>query len=417
MLSFLLSGLSGYVILCSIIQIIVTLRLVRVFRIRANPLHDFDPPKAAIVLAIRGPDPTLEQNVRALAAQHYPDYKLFIVVDHVDDPAWKIVEQVRDELPDRIQISALRDPLKTCSLKCSAMAQAIEGLDPDYEIVAFADGDVFVHPSWLRELVEPLADLNVGASTGNRWYLPTDSSLGSMTRYFWNMGVVFQVWLNEFVWPGSMALRAETLNRMELVAALRRSLFDGPAVVRELRRAAFKVRFVPTVMIPNREQISLRAFTQWVERQTIVAGTAETQNWLLLALNALHVAICVFAPPLAALIGWWSSDDSALRWGLIALVCYWGVMSFSVFAVERAVRGVLTLHEKELRWFSWPKALSAVPSLLLAHLVPLLALARTVRRKTVHWRGIEYEIGGADGVRMRSYAPYGQQIKSGDSVL
>ena len=70
-----------------------------------------------------------------------------------------------------------------------------------------------------------------------------------MTRYLWNMGVVFQVWLNEFVWPGSMALRAETLNKTELVAALRRSLFDGPAVVRELRRAAFKVRFVPTVMI------------------------------------------------------------------------------------------------------------------------------------------------------------------------
>ena len=92
-------------------------------------------------------------------------------------------------------------------------------------------------------------------------------------------------------------------------------------------------------------------------------------------------------------------------------------MSFSVLAVERAVRGVLTLHEKELRWFSWPKALSAVPSLLLAHLIPLLALARTVTRKTVHWRGIEYEIGGADGVRMRSYAPYGQQIKSGESVL
>lgn len=417
MLSFLLLGLSGYVILCSVIQATVTLRLVRLFRTRASPPPGFAPPKAAIILAVRGPDPTLEQNVRALAAQHYPDYRLFIVVDHVDDPAWKIVERVRDELPDRIQIAALREPVATCSLKCAAMAQAIEGLGPDYEMVAFADGDVLAHPSWLRELVEPLADPQIGASTGNRWYLPTDSSLGSMTRYFWNVGVVFQVWLNEFVLPGSMALRADAIEKTGLAGALRRSLFDGPAVVREIRRAAFKVRFVPTVMIPNRERISLRAFTQWVERQTIVAGTAEKNNWRLLALNALHIAICVFAPPLAALIGWWSSDDSALRWGLVALACYWGVMSLGVIAVERAVRSVLTLDEKEIRWFSWPKALSAVPGLLLAHLIPLLAFARTVTRKTVHWRGIEYEIGRADGVCMRRYAPYGQQVNSGESVL
>lgn len=417
MLIFLLLGLSGYVILCSLIQAIVTLRLVGMFRTYSNPQTEFGFPKAAIILAVRGPDPTLEQNVRALAAQEYLNYKLFIVVDHVDDPAWKIVEQVRAELPDRIQISALREHPTTCSLKCSAMAQAIESLDPDYKMVAFVDGDVLVHPLWLRELVVPLADPQIGASTGNRWYLPPDGNLGSMTRYFWNTGVVFQVWLNEFVWPGSMALRAETANKMELAAALRRSLFDGPTVVREIRRAGLQVRFVPTVMMPNRERISLSAFTRWVERQTMVAGTAEKHNWLLLAFNALHVAICVFVPPLAALIGWWSSNDSTLGWGLFALTCYWITMSLSVLAVERSVRRVLTTDEEEVRWFSWPKALSAVPSLVLAHLIPLLAFARTVRRKTVQWRGIEYEIDGANHFRMRKYTPFGHTIKPDESVL
>lgn len=417
MLIILLLGLSGYVILCSLIQAIVTLRLARMFRTHSTPPTDLGFPTAAIILAVRGPDPTLEQNVRALTAQQYSNYKVFIVVDHVDDPAWRIVERLRDELPDRIELSDLRDHPSTCSPKCGAMAQAIEALGADYEMIAFVDGDVLVHPLWLRELVGPLTAPEIGASTGNRWYLPTDNNLGSMTRYFWNTGVVFQVWLNGFVWPGSMALRTETANRMNLAAALRRSLFDGPTVVREIRRAGLKVRFVPTVMMPNRERISLSAFSRWVERQTIVAGTAEKHNWLLLGVNALHVAICVFVPPLAALVGWSSSNNIALDSGLFALACYWGTMSLSVLAVELAVRRVLTMDKKEIEWFSWPKAVSAVPSLLLAHLIPLLAFARTVRRKTVQWRGIEYEIDGADGFRMRKYKPFSQTIRSDESVL
>jgi cellulose synthase/poly-beta-1,6-N-acetylglucosamine synthase-like glycosyltransferase len=125
MLKFFLLGMLGYVILCSIIQVCVTLRLLAVFRARVEPSHDFDFPKAAIILAIRGPDPSLERNIRALLAQAYPNYKLFVVVDHVEDPAWQIVEKIRDEIPDRVQVSVLKEPLSTCSLKCSAMAQAV----------------------------------------------------------------------------------------------------------------------------------------------------------------------------------------------------------------------------------------------------------------------------------------------------
>jgi cellulose synthase/poly-beta-1,6-N-acetylglucosamine synthase-like glycosyltransferase len=406
----------GWIIICSIFQVCVMLRLLIVFRARVEPTHNFDFPKAAIILAIRGPDPSLERNIRALLAQLYPNYKLFVVVDHVEDPAWQIVEKIRDEIPDRVQVSVLKEPLSTCSLKCSAMAQAVTELDASYKVVAFADGDVLAHQTWLRELVEPLADPSIGVSTGNRWYLPSDSGLGSMTRYFWNAGVVVQLWLNEFVWPGSMAFRFDVLNKTGMVAALRNSLFDGPVVVRQIRRAGYKVRFVPSVMIANREQISLGDFTSWVERQTVVASSLGN-NWYLLAINAVHVAICVFAPPLAALIAFGFSESTILRWALLAAASYWCVMLLSVLALERAVRGVLTLDKKEIRWFSWPKALSAVPSILLAHLVVLLALVRAAKRRTVNWRGIEYEIRGPDEVHMLNYKPFHGTTNSGESVL
>ncbi|HEY5742506.1 MAG TPA: hypothetical protein VIS99_08190, partial [Terrimicrobiaceae bacterium] len=104
MLNFFLWGMLGYVILCSIIQACVTLRLVTVFRTPVVPSDNFGLPKAAIILAIRGLDPSLERNARALLTQLYPDYKLFVVVDHVEDPAWQVFEKIRNENPDRIQL-------------------------------------------------------------------------------------------------------------------------------------------------------------------------------------------------------------------------------------------------------------------------------------------------------------------------
>lgn len=417
MLNWFLLALLGYVILCSIIQVVVTSRLATVFGSRMTPPEDLGVPKAAVILAIRGPDPSLQATVRALANQAYPDYKLFVVIDHVEDPAWSIVEGICAEFPDRIQISALRKPLVTCSLKNSSMAQALSELDSSYEMVAFADGDMLVHKTWLRELVQPLTDPNIQVSTGNRWYLPSDAGLGSMSRYFWNVGVVVQLWLNEFVLPGSMAARSDALKKMELVDALRTSLFDGPAFMRQIRRAGFKVQFVPSVMIANREQISLRDFTAWVERQTVVLGTAEKGNWYLLAFNALHVCICVFAPLLAIFMGLWTSEPRLLHWALFTAGCYWGVMSLSVMVLERAVRGVLHVDRKELRWFTWQKAISAAPGLLLAHLIPMVALARAATRRTVRWRGIVYEIRGPGDVRMLDYTPFKEQMAPDRSVL
>ena len=92
-------------------------------------------------------------------------------------------------------------------------------------------------------------------------------------------------------------------------------------------------------------------------------------------------------------------------------------MSLSVLALECAVRRILTLDQKDIRWFSWSKALSSVPGILLAHLILLLAAFRATRRRTVNWRGIEYEILGPDEVRMLNYKPYRGTSNPGQSVL
>jgi cellulose synthase/poly-beta-1,6-N-acetylglucosamine synthase-like glycosyltransferase len=150
-------------------------------------------PKAAVILSLRGADPFLTDCVHALLHQNYPQYNLHIVVDSQQDPAWNIVNKTIQQVgATHVQISTLIARHNTCSLKGSALVQAIHALDDSYKVVAFIDADVIAHPNWLRELVAPLMDERIGATTGNRWYMPQIGQWGSLVRYLWNtVAVIF----------------------------------------------------------------------------------------------------------------------------------------------------------------------------------------------------------------------------------
>ena len=139
-----------------------------------RPTADVALPKAGVVLALRGPDPFLDDCLRRLLAQDYHDYTVHLIVDSTKDPVLEDIHRlIKETAATNVVVSILRDPFGTCSLKCSALIQAVQELDASHEVVAFLDGDALPHPTWLRELVAPLADSTVGVTYGNRWYVPT----------------------------------------------------------------------------------------------------------------------------------------------------------------------------------------------------------------------------------------------------
>ena len=117
--------------------------------------------------------------------QDYPDYQLHVVVDNRHDPAWKVAESLANRYgADRVCIKALDERHNTCSLKCSAVTQAIGRLDGSFQAAALVDADTMPHRSWLSELTTPLADEHIGTATGNRWYMPGAGSWGARCDIF-----------------------------------------------------------------------------------------------------------------------------------------------------------------------------------------------------------------------------------------
>lgn len=173
-----------------------------------NLLTDEELPKTAVILCLRGADPFLPNCIEALLNQDYPEYDLKLIVDSPQDPAWQIVnDTINEQGASNVQVSPLRIIRHNCSLKCSSLLQAVSELDDSYQAIALVDADTIVHPNWLRELVSPLADPKVGATTGNRWFVPTGHYWGSLVRYIGNVSTVVQMYLFQVPWGGTLAIQ------------------------------------------------------------------------------------------------------------------------------------------------------------------------------------------------------------------
>ena len=215
-------------------------------------------PRAAIILCLRGRDPFLEMCLESILKQDYPDYQLRIVIDSRQDPAWQVAQSLADRYgAERVCIEALEERHGTCSLKCSAVVQALERLDESFQVAALVDADTLTHPSWLRELVAPLRDERVAVTTGNRWYMPATGSWGAMVRYLWNAAAVVQMFWDGVCWGGTLAIKRGIFVKGDLLDRWRHALCEDTMLFRWLGKRGMRVKFVPSLMIVNREDCGL----------------------------------------------------------------------------------------------------------------------------------------------------------------
>ncbi len=409
----------GVIALCLLGFVAYTTRLVLRFRkfvltalARQSPSVDQSQlPPAAVVLALRGPDPNLRMTLQALVDQAYPDFMIHAVVDSSDDPALRDVEHAQ-QLPrgERIHISLLKEPLATCSLKCSSLVQAVGELDRRYEIVAFIDGDVIPHRTWLQELATPLVGGEVDATGGNRWYLPPKASWGALCRYFWNAAFLIVMWARHVPWAGTMALRRETIDQIGLTDAWRNAMSVDATLHRLLDQHDGRFQLVPTLLMTNREDVTTSSFFTWVTRQLAVArygsaGTRQVTEFVGGMMLLFHLLIPALAVT-AACVGHRAEAITAAS----MLPLYWLASGMRCMVIEATVRAAIRRRGEDPRWFTWPKSLRWYPALVLTQLRMFSAVIRSLKIEQVEWRGIRYRLHPDGNVDMCGYRPYAADV-------
>src|SRR5262249_14303300 len=154
------------------------------------------------------------------------------------------------------------------SLKVSALLQAIHELKSSIAVVALIDADVTPYRHWLRDLVQPLSDPAVGATSGVRWYMPLGkSSLGTAIRSLWN-AVAFTQMVNLHIpWAGSMAFRADLFRKSHLLDQWAQSFVEDTPSHRVLRSLGLRLCHVSAVTMVNHESIGLKDCYRFIRRQ------------------------------------------------------------------------------------------------------------------------------------------------------
>jgi len=367
-------------------------------------------PKAAIILSLRGPDPRLTETLQALMGQDYPDFHIQVVVDSEEDPVLQNVVDIQEaSAQDNIRISVLRNPGTTCSLKCSSLIQAVNDLESNVKIVAFIDGDVVPHPTWLKELVTPLVNSEADVVGGNRWYLPPNAQFGTVARYFWNAAYMTGMWAQGAPWAGTMAFQRSTIDRIGLLHAWSTAMSVDATLHRCMRANNRTFKLVPSLIMTNRENISVPEFQRWVTRQMAVirytasetARSAERQMGILLALHTMLPGVAVTA--------FLMNQPVVGVTALASIGFYWLFCSLRMILIERTVRATVRKRGEVPEWLTLSKILFWYPSVVVTHYVIGYGVLRALRVKKVDWRGISYLLSSNGDVQMEAYRPFGAE--------
>jgi ceramide glucosyltransferase len=140
-------------------------------RKKSSQHSNFEPPISNLK-PVRGLDPDAYENYASFCRQDYPNYEIIFCVGDDTDPVLPVLQRLIRDFPDttiRIVIGSGRIATNDKVAKLARMTQ-----EAAYEHLVISDSDVRVQPDYLRRLIAPMADPNVGAVTC--FYVPTEEN-------------------------------------------------------------------------------------------------------------------------------------------------------------------------------------------------------------------------------------------------
>jgi len=342
----------------------------------SRPLPEFHP-FVSVIAPTRGVEPGFAENVQPLMVQDYPAYEVLFVFDDPNDAALQIVKQ----LGGRIVISG---PAKDTGQKVHNLIAAVQAIDSRCEVIVFVDTDARPAKDWLRKLVAPLSDENVGASSGYRWFIPERGGIASRLRGVWNASIASALGADtqkNFCWGGSTAIRRLTFERLNVVDHWAGTVSDDFTITHVLKEAKLPIHFTPNCLVPSVGDCDFRELLEFTTRQIKITRVYAPHLWLPLMLGSGLFTIVFFGGIVLSVV-----TGSVSAHVIVAILFLLGAAK--AWIRWRAITVALAEHKPRLNrdlWahvFLWPFA-----SLLYFYNTILAAFSRRIR-----WRGITYEL-------------------------
>ncbi len=349
-------------------------------------------PFATVFVPCRGVDAGLKENILSLFAQDYPAFEIIFVSDSADDRAFAIFEDARHEFDQPtgpIIQTVVAGPATDGGQKVHNLRVAISAADPRSKVFVFTDTDARHQEFWLRFLVAPLSDSEIGATTGYRWFVAAKHGFASHLQSVWNAAIASALGeetKKNFCWGGSTAVRRETFAELKIGERWRGTVSDDFTITRILHEAGLPIKFVPQCLTPSFHRASVRELFEFTTRQLKITRVYAPHLWRAVLIGSAIFSLTFFGGLGLIIARGVAGLTFATPMVLVLLI-------FAMGAVKSHLRlRAVTMIVQERGAQSFATTIAHVTLWPVASLLFLLnAIAAGISRR-ITWRGIGYEL-------------------------
>jgi len=222
------------------------------FRRSAKAATGGHTPGVSILKPLKGTDPEMYDSFRSHCLLDYPEYEIIFGVSDSQDPALELVSRLCTEFPSRAIRSIVCTETLGTNTKVSNLAQMVREARHEYLIVN--DSDIRVEPHYLRRVIAPLSDPQVGLVTCLYRGIPNETlgskleSLGISTDFCPGVLVARQLEGVNFGLGSTLAFRRGDLQAIGGFESLADYLADDYQIGRQIADKGLRVE-LPDVVV------------------------------------------------------------------------------------------------------------------------------------------------------------------------
>ncbi|HEX5413309.1 MAG TPA: bacteriohopanetetrol glucosamine biosynthesis glycosyltransferase HpnI [Terriglobia bacterium] len=334
----------------------------RYFRRPVDRHPDFCPP-VSILKPVKGMDRECYENFASFCNLDYPEYEILFGVMDVDDPVIPVIRRLIEDYPSRAIRLFVGSPWKGWNRKVRQLCRLSH--EARYPVLVLSDSDIRVEPDYLRAIVNPFRNPNVGAVTcmyrmQPEPKLPSEIEAVGLTSDFM-AGVVVARQLEgvKFALGASIAVTAERLEELGGFEAIADCFSDDFELGRRIADVGHEVELIPyTVASISPSQglfDAIRHQLRWAVGVTnsrpwgqlgrlltqalpwIIAATLVHHTWE--ATAGFWSAYLMLRMAVAWTVGVWGLKDPLLsrKWWLVPV---WDALAFFILAASFSKRRI-----------------------------------------------------------------------------
>jgi len=351
--------------------------------------------RVLLTVPCKGIDNAFETNIRSIFAQDYNGFLLHFVVEDVSDPAYEVLCRLKDELSATSKAACVSVLVAGkgdgCSQKIHNLLYSCAQAPADIDIFAFADSDACLKPDWLKHLVYPLRKERYGASTGYRWFVPERNNPATLAMSAINAKIAQMLGNTRFnqLWGGSMAVRAETFQKIDLVSIWKKAISDDLSLSYAIKKANMKIVFAPGCMVASYEKTTWAGLFEFARRQFLITRVTIPRTWWFGVFCIVYSLFGVWGGSAVAIYAAVLKLKLSVLYALVPVIFITGQLYRAVIRQKMIMR-LLPGDAAKMR----PAAIADILGTFLWSWVMFVFILSSAVGRTITWRQVRYKLLG-----------------------